>query len=145
MFTALIPNNKLIALIQGGEFSFWCDPDFYYENLICISAIKAIAAWSKTRLDLIAWTQVEKSMFWTILVLKHRLGKTVFQTTNTNFRIEYHSKPFVWSIIHFKSISSANIGTYTCKFRHQNFSTTLKYPNGINFLTFEWKSKYLAS
>lgn len=59
------------------------------------------------------------------------------QTTNTNFRIEYHSKPFVWSIIHFKSISSANIGTYTCKFRHQNFSTTLKYPNALNRMLLE--------
>jgi hypothetical protein len=53
--------------------------------------------------------------------------------SNLSYKIEYHTKPFIWSIIHFKSISPGNIGTYMCKFRHQNLTSTLKYPNGNYF------------
>lgn len=68
--------------------------------------------------------------------LQHLLDQNHLNTNNSqsvNYRIEYHTKPYLWSMIHIKSVGPANIGTYTCKFRHQNMSTTLKYPNGESY------------
>ena len=50
-------------------------------------------------------------------------------TTSLNYRIDHYTKPKLSSKLRITSFNPANIGVYTCKFKHQNVSTVVTSKN----------------
>jgi hypothetical protein len=55
-------------------------------------------------------------------------------TTSLNYRIDHYTKPKLSSKLRITSFNPANIGVYTCKFKHQNVSTVVTSKNCNLFL-----------
>jgi hypothetical protein len=47
-----------------------------------------------------------------------------------NYKIEYSSKPVLWSKLIIKSLQPANLGVYTCSFRNQSVSLLVSLESG---------------
>lgn len=50
-----------------------------------------------------------------------------------NYKIEYFTRPVLWSKLVIKSLKPANLGTYTCVFRNQSASLLVNLENGNTF------------
>lgn len=46
-----------------------------------------------------------------------------------DFKIEYHTRPVLWSRLVLRSFKPTDLGIYTCQFRHQNVSTVIALSN----------------